>query len=407
MFTGFSDATIDFLWELRFHNERPWFLEHKQVFLDTLDRPMKALAADVTAALEQAYPDRKWYLHVARIYRDARRLHGNGPYKENLWFTLRCDSSRGPEIPAFYFEITPHNYSYGMGFYWAKANTMACFRRAIDADPLPLTALAERLNAQDTFVLTGQDYARAKGDPGALLERECARNADLVRRCRTARDVRAAWAAGKTAALLGIEGAELLECDPRRLDDAAAWECVYVTLTWNHANALAGSHCDAQAQGLTAQGRDFVRALYAHQMLPDVSHLSEAAAWDVVRLGLGPVIASHANSRAVCAHTRNLSDDLFRAIRDSGGVVGLNLYTDFLGGGGMDTVVRHVEHLLDLGGDRTLALGGDLDGCDTLGGGITGVQDYPKLYAAIKARGYDAALLQDLFADNWLRVLPK
>ena len=77
MFTGFSDATIDFLWELRFHNERPWFLEHKQVFLDTLDRPMKALAADVTAALEQAYPDRKWYLHVARIYRDARRLHGS------------------------------------------------------------------------------------------------------------------------------------------------------------------------------------------------------------------------------------------------------------------------------------------------------------------------------------------
>ena len=172
----------------------------------------------------------------------------------------------------------------------------------------------------------------------ALLERECARNADLVRRCRTARDVRAAWAAGKTAALLGIEGAELLECDPRRLDDAAAWECVYVTLTWNHANALAGSHCDAQAQGLTAQGRDFVRALYAHRMLPDVSHLSEAAAWDVVRLGLGPVIASHANSRAVCAHTRNVSDDLFRAIRDSGGVVGLNLYTDFLGGG-MDAVV--------------------------------------------------------------------
>ena len=241
----------------------------------------------------------------------------------------------------------------------------------------------------------------------ALLERECARNADLIRRCRTAWDVRAAWAAGKTAALLGIEGAELLECDPRRLDDAAAWECVYVTLTWNHANALAGSHCDAQAQGLTAQGRAFVRALYAHRMLPDVSHLSEAAAWDVVRLGLGPVIASHANSRAVCAHTRNLSDDLFCAIRDSGGVVGLNLYTDFLGGEGMDAVVRHVEHLLDLGGDRTLALGGDLDGCDTLGGGITGVQDYPRLYAAIAARGYDAALLQDLFADNWLRVLPK
>ena len=170
----------------------------------------------------------------------------------------------------------------------------------------------------------------------ALLERECARNADLVRRCRTARDVRAAWAAGKTAALLGIEGAELLDCDPNRLDEAAAWECVYVTLTWNHANALAGSHCDTPTQGLAAQGRDFVRA------------------WDVVRLGLSPVIASHANSRSVCAHTRNLSDDLFRAIRDSGGVVGLNLYTAFLGGTDMDAVVRHIEHLLDLGGGQYL-----------------------------------------------------
>ena len=208
-------------------------------------------------------------------------------------------------------------------------------------------------------------------------------------------------------ALRGIEGAELLDCDPRLLDDAAAWECVYVTRTWNHANALAGSHCDAPEQGLTAQGRAFVRALYAHRMLPDVSHLSEAAAWDVVRLGLGPVIASHANSRAACAHTRNLSDDLFCAIRDSGGVVGLNLYTDFLGGDGMATVVRPVEPLLALGGDETLALGGDLDGCDTLGGGITGVQDYPRLYAALTARGYDSALLQALFSDNWLRVLPK
>lgn len=183
MFTGFSDATIDFLWELRFHNERPWFLEHKQVFVDTLDRPMKALAADVTAALEQAYPQRKWYLHVARIYRDARRLHGNGPYKENLWFTLRCDSSRGPEIPAFYFEITPHNYSYGMGFYWAKANTMACFRRTIDADPLPLTALAERLNAQDTFALAGRTTSGRRVTPARCSLRGTTSACSISRAC--------------------------------------------------------------------------------------------------------------------------------------------------------------------------------------------------------------------------------
>lgn len=168
MFTGFSDATIDFLWELRFHNERPWFLEHKQVFLDTLDRPMKALAADVTAALEQAYPDRKWYLHVARIYRDARRLHGRGPYKEHLWFTIERPHERFESVPALYFELAPNCYSYGCGYWDAGAATMAKLRARIDNDPRPLERLARRLN-KSKFVLSGEEFKRPKGDAGKLL----------------------------------------------------------------------------------------------------------------------------------------------------------------------------------------------------------------------------------------------
>lgn len=168
MFTGFSDATIDFLWELRFHNERPWFLEHKQVFLDTLDRPMKALAADVTAALEQAYPDRKWYLHVARIYRDARRLHGRGPYKEHLWFTIERPHERFESVPALYFELAPNYYSYGCGYWDAGAATMAKLRARIDNDPKPLEKLARRLN-KSKFVLSGEEFKRPKGDAGKLL----------------------------------------------------------------------------------------------------------------------------------------------------------------------------------------------------------------------------------------------
>lgn len=168
MFTGFSDATIDFLWELRFHNERPWFLEHKQVFLDTLDQPMKALAADVTAALEQAYPDRKWYLHVARIYRDARRLHGRGPYKEHLWFTIERPHERFESVPALYFELAPNYYSYGCGYWDAGAATMAKLRARIDNDPKPLERLARRLN-KSKFVLSGEEFKRPKGDAGKLL----------------------------------------------------------------------------------------------------------------------------------------------------------------------------------------------------------------------------------------------
>lgn len=168
MFTGFSDATIDFLWELRFHNERPWFLEHKQTFLDTLDRPMKALAADVTAALEQAHPDRKWYLHVARIYRDARRLHGRGPYKEHLWFTIERPHERFESVPALYFELAPNYYSYGCGYWDAGAATMAKLRARIDNDPKPLERLARRLN-KSKFVLSGEEFKRPKGDAGKLL----------------------------------------------------------------------------------------------------------------------------------------------------------------------------------------------------------------------------------------------
>ena len=116
MFQGFTPEAVEFLWGIKFNNNREWFLPRKEQFLALVDRPMRELGSELFDAIAAAYPKQSLKLHVCRIYRDARRLHGNGPYKENLWFTLRCDSSRGPEIPAFYLEITPHNNSYGMGF---------------------------------------------------------------------------------------------------------------------------------------------------------------------------------------------------------------------------------------------------------------------------------------------------
>ena len=188
MFTGFSDATIDFLWELRFHNERPWFLEHKQVFLDTLDRPMKALAADVTAALEQAYPNRKWYLHVARIYRDARRLFGRGPYKDHLWFSIKHGSIL-LEGPMFWFEIGAADYSYGMGFYSATPSQMDAFRRSLDANSARFERIVRKIERGGGFRLTGEEYKRPKGHADDPLGRwynrkriglECSRDHDAA-----------------------------------------------------------------------------------------------------------------------------------------------------------------------------------------------------------------------------------
>ena len=96
---------------------------------------------------------------------------------------------------------------------------------------------------------------------------------------------------------------------------------------------------------------------------------------------------------------------MFRAICASGGAAGLNLYAPFIGGDGMDDVLRHIEHFLELGGEKHLCLGLDLDGCDRLAGGLSGVQDLPLLWDALDRRGYGAALLEDLFYGNLLRLL--
>ena len=108
---------------------------------------------------------------------------------------------------------------------------------------------------------------------------------------------------------LSVEGSELLECSGERLEEAAAWGVRAVNLTWNHANAVSGSHRDDPGRGLSETGRAFVRKAESLGILPDVSHLSDAGFRDLARMTRGPLFASHSNSRAVCGHTRNLTDD--------------------------------------------------------------------------------------------------
>ncbi len=239
-----------------------------------------------------------------------------------------------------------------------------------------------------------------------FLMAELGRSAECAVFCRTTAEIRHAQEQHKIAALLGIEGGELLDCDPDNIATAAAWGARYVTLTWNHTNALSGTNCEQSDRGLTDRGRDFVRTLYANGILPDVSHLSDPGFWDTVELGLGPVIATHSNSRAICPHPRNLTDDMFRAIVATGGGAGLNLYSEFVGGrrGSADMLLRHVDHLLALGGEDALCLGADMDGCETLTAALTGLESLPALYETFERHGFDKPLLDKLFFDNWMRI---
>ena len=148
------------------------------------------------------------------------------------------------------------------------------------------------------------------------------------------------------------------------------------------------------------------RKLEALGMLADVSHLSDAGFWDVADTLSGPFWASHSNSRSVFSRPRNLTDEQFTAIIDHNGVAGLNLYADFLGGApDVDTVIAHLDHWLELGGARHIALGGDLDGCSALPAGFTGVESWPLLYEALLRRNTPEDLVRDLFFNNLMRVV--
>ena len=169
MFQGYTQGAIDFLWNLCFNNERPWFQAHKEEFLELVDRPTRELAAQLTQEMTDAFPELGLELKVSRIYRDARRLFGRGPYKDHLWFSLRKPGEYDGAIPCFWFEIAPNHYGYGMGCWDMPPVTMAKLRARIDRDPKPVEKLARAVERRGEFHMDGQLYKRPKGDPGPLL----------------------------------------------------------------------------------------------------------------------------------------------------------------------------------------------------------------------------------------------
>ena len=174
---------------------------------------------------------------------------------------------------------------------------------------------------------------------------------------------------GKTAGLLTLENAKLLAASPDMVERIDRAGVRMATLTWNAANPLASGH--ETHQGLTPFGRSIVAALEKRNIVVDVSHLNDEGFADILAIARRPFVASHSNSRAVCNHPRNLTDDQFRAIRDAGGICGLNFHTEFVK---EDTeeptpedMVAHLEHWMDLGGEDVCALGSDYDGCKAPG----------------------------------------
>lgn len=241
---------------------------------------------------------------------------------------------------------------------------------------------------------------------GAVLE-QIEKYPNLIRQAYSAKDVRSNLEKGLMSAILTIEGPAGFDYDPALLEDLYKIGFRITSLGWNEQNPLAGSH--VTGGGLTDQGKEFVDEAQRCGLIVDVSHISDEGFWDIVNITRAPIIATHSNSRAVREVSRNLTDDMFRAICQTGGVAGFNQCADFVADKAtLDAACDHVLHFLELDPEGThIALGGDLDGCDELPEGFDGIQSYPAFARRLLERGVGEDILRKIFWENALGVMEK
>lgn len=238
------------------------------------------------------------------------------------------------------------------------------------------------------------------------LNVELDRLRDRVQICRAGENMIKPWSCGKTAVFLAVEDARLLGNDISRLKVLYGRGVRFLTLCWGGSSCIGGSH-DTQ-DGLTPFGELVVQCCFDMNIIPDLSHASDATAAQVLAMAREagkPVIATHSNSRAVYNHSRNLTDEQFCAIRDLGGIVGISMCPPHLTNtkeepATIDTLLKHIDHYIDLGGEYTVAIGGDLDGISRAPEGIRDISDIPALEKAMIAHGYPRELIDNIMWRN-------
>lgn len=235
-------------------------------------------------------------------------------------------------------------------------------------------------------------------------------HADILHPVLSEADIDQAEKQGKIGVILTIEDGGVLGEQISNVEKYYNKGVRLITLTWNHPNPIGApnsSDPNVMSQGLTPYGRDVVREMDRLGIVVDVSHVSDGVFWDVVKTTQNPFVASHSNARALCGHTRNLSDEMIRALTDKGGVMGLNLGPEFLSEQGqvsrIEDMVQQVLHIRNVGGSDVLALGSDFDGIHGEFE-VAGPQDWPKLHDALHKAGLSEAELDKMWWKNAVRV---
>jgi membrane dipeptidase len=238
-----------------------------------------------------------------------------------------------------------------------------------------------------------------------------------VRVCRNAGDIKKCLDDDVMAAVLHIEGAEAIDANFELLDVLYAAGLRSLGPVWSRPNAFGHGvpfKCPSSPDtgpGLTDLGKALVGVCNRLRILIDLSHLNERGFWDVAAISTAPLVATHSNAHAISPHSRNLTDKQLAAIRESGGLVGVNFATSFLRPDGRRDkatpaalIIEHVEHMVEHVGEDGVGFGSDFDGAQVPAelGDAAGLQT---LVQIMRARGFSEPLIDKLCFQNWLRVL--
>jgi len=240
------------------------------------------------------------------------------------------------------------------------------------------------------------------------LEQQIARHPGAIRLVRKADEVEACRRDGALGALLGIEGAHALEGDLDQLDAFARRGVRYLGLlhfSSNEAGFPAYGRGRSDERGLTAWGFELVRRCEAAGVLVDLAHINRRGFLDACAIATRPPLVSHTGVLGAFEHWRNIDDAQLRAVADKGGVVGVIFCPRYVGGDGLEPVVRHLKHILDVVGEDAPALGSDWDGFIVPTRALADPRGLPLLTDALLAAGIPGRTIGKILRGNVMRVL--
>jgi len=256
----------------------------------------------------------------------------------------------------------------------------------------------------------GQAYAMKRAMQ--IIDRfymEVEKNSSYISHCKNYQDITDTIYNNKIAAILSIEGGDALQGELSALRMFYKLGVRSICLTWNHRNEIADGVLDgSSAGGLTPFGKKVIEEMNRLGMIIDLSHISEKGFWDCMELTKKPLIASHSNAKKLCGHVRNLTDKQLCAIKENGGVVGINFYPNFLrddGTAALKDILKHIEYMCSIIGTDHIGFGSDFDGIESLPEGVEGVHSMENVLNELSKLNYSDDDLEKIAGLNFLRVV--